>query len=70
VRQTSRPSGAAHHDLPAKCGTDAHICDDIDVVELLPKVQVPTLVLRCRHDNAAAFAQGRRIAARFRAPNS
>ncbi len=23
-------------------------CDDIDVVDLLPKVQVPTLVLHCR----------------------
>ena len=44
-------------------------CDDIDVVELLPKVQVPTLVLHCRHDNVAAFAQGRRPA-RFHAPNS
>jgi len=28
-------------------------CDDIGVVELLPKMQVPTLVLRCRHDNVA-----------------
>jgi DNA-binding winged helix-turn-helix (wHTH) protein/pimeloyl-ACP methyl ester carboxylesterase len=38
-------------------------CDDIDVVELLPKVQVPTLVLHCRHDNVAPFEQGRLIAA-------
>jgi len=37
-------------------------CDDIDVVELLPKVQVPTLVLHCRHDNVAPFEQGRLIA--------
>jgi pimeloyl-ACP methyl ester carboxylesterase len=56
------PNGAAHHGLPAECGTDAHTCDGIDVVELLPRVQLPTLVLHCRHDNVAAFAQGRRIA--------
>jgi len=37
-------------------------CDDIDVVELLPKVQVPALVLHCRHDNVAPFEQGRLIA--------
>jgi pimeloyl-ACP methyl ester carboxylesterase len=28
----------------------------------LPKVQVPTLVLHCRHDNVAPFEQGRLIA--------
>jgi DNA-binding winged helix-turn-helix (wHTH) protein/pimeloyl-ACP methyl ester carboxylesterase len=38
-------------------------CDDIDVVELLPKVQVPTLVLHCRHDAVAPLEQGRLIAA-------
>ena len=37
-------------------------CDDIDVIELLPKVQVPTLVLHCRHDNVAPFEQGRLMA--------
>jgi pimeloyl-ACP methyl ester carboxylesterase len=37
-------------------------CDDIDVVDLLPKVQVPTLVIHCRHDNVAPFEQGRLIA--------
>lgn len=37
--------------------------DSIDVVDLLPKVSVPTLVLHCRHDNAAPFDEGRRIAA-------
>lgn len=35
---------------------------DIDVVELLPKVSAPTLVLHCRHDNVAPFEEGRRIA--------
>src|SRR5262245_2196701 len=37
-------------------------CDDIDVVDLLPQVSVPTLVLHCRHDNAVPFDRGRRIA--------
>jgi DNA-binding winged helix-turn-helix (wHTH) protein len=37
--------------------------DEIDVVDLLPKVSAPTLVLHCRHDNAAPFDEGRRIAA-------
>jgi len=37
--------------------------DSIDVVKLLPKVPVPTLVLHCRHDNSVPFDEGRRIAA-------
>ena len=37
-------------------------CDDIDVVSLLPKVRVPTLVLHCRHDSVAPLEQGRMIA--------
>jgi pimeloyl-ACP methyl ester carboxylesterase/DNA-binding winged helix-turn-helix (wHTH) protein len=37
-------------------------CDNIDVVDLLPKVQVPTLVIHCRHDNVAPLEQGRLIA--------
>lgn len=36
---------------------------EIDVVDLLPKVRAPTLVLHCRHDNGAPFEEGRRIAA-------
>ena len=40
-----------------------HAAHDIDVVDLLPKVSAPTLVLHCRHDNAAPFDEGRRIAA-------
>jgi len=39
------------------------ICDDVDVVDLLPKVSVPTLVLHSRHDNAVPFEEGRRLAA-------
>jgi len=36
--------------------------DEIDVVDLLPKVSVPTLVLHCRHDNSVPFDEGRRVA--------
>ena len=38
-------------------------CDDIDVVDLLPQVQAPTLVLHNRHDHVAPFDGARRIAA-------
>ena len=36
--------------------------DEIDVVDLLPKVSTPTLVMHCRHDNLVPFEEGRRIA--------
>lgn len=35
---------------------------DIDIVDLLPKVSTPTLVLHSRHDNAVPFEEGRRLA--------
>jgi pimeloyl-ACP methyl ester carboxylesterase/DNA-binding winged helix-turn-helix (wHTH) protein len=35
---------------------------NIDVVEFLPKISTPTLVLHCRHDNAAPFEEGLRLA--------
>jgi DNA-binding winged helix-turn-helix (wHTH) protein/alpha-beta hydrolase superfamily lysophospholipase len=38
-------------------------CDDIDVVDLLPQVAVPTLVIHARQDNVVPYAQGRAIAA-------
>jgi DNA-binding winged helix-turn-helix (wHTH) protein/alpha-beta hydrolase superfamily lysophospholipase len=38
-------------------------CDDIDVLDLLPRVSVPTLVLHSRQDTVAPYAQGRAIAA-------
>jgi pimeloyl-ACP methyl ester carboxylesterase/DNA-binding winged helix-turn-helix (wHTH) protein len=38
-------------------------CDEIDVMDLLPKISVPTLVLHARHDNVVPFEEGRRIAA-------
>ena len=37
--------------------------ENIDVIELLPQVQVPTFVLHCRDDAAQPFEEGRRIAA-------
>ncbi len=33
-------------------------CDEIDVVDLLPKVQAPTLVIHARHDAVVPFEQG------------
>lgn len=38
------------------------VYDEIDVVDVLPKVQAPTLVLHCRHDNLAPIEEGRRLA--------
>jgi pimeloyl-ACP methyl ester carboxylesterase len=37
--------------------------DNVDVVDLLPKVRAPTLVLHSKHDNMVPFDEGRRIAA-------
>jgi DNA-binding winged helix-turn-helix (wHTH) protein/pimeloyl-ACP methyl ester carboxylesterase len=36
--------------------------DEIDVVHLLHKVSVPTLVMHCRYDNLVPFEEGRRLA--------
>jgi pimeloyl-ACP methyl ester carboxylesterase/DNA-binding winged helix-turn-helix (wHTH) protein len=36
--------------------------DDIDILDLLPKVSASALVLHCRNDNAAPFNEGRRLA--------
>jgi pimeloyl-ACP methyl ester carboxylesterase len=40
--------------------------DDIDVSDLLPRVNVPTLVLHCRDDSVQPFDEGRRLAAGIR----
>jgi pimeloyl-ACP methyl ester carboxylesterase/DNA-binding winged helix-turn-helix (wHTH) protein len=37
--------------------------DNIDISDLLPRVQVPTLVLHCRDDAVQPFDEGRRLAA-------
>jgi pimeloyl-ACP methyl ester carboxylesterase/DNA-binding winged helix-turn-helix (wHTH) protein len=37
--------------------------DELDVVDLLPKIKVPTLVLHCREDAVQPFEEGRRLAA-------
>ena len=39
------------------------VADEIDVVDLLPKVTTPTLGLHCRHDTSVPFDEGRRMAA-------
>src|SRR5262249_35753904 len=38
------------------------VFEQVDVVDLLPMVSVPTLVMHCRRDNAVPFEEGRRIA--------
>lgn len=38
---------------------------EIDVVDLLPRVEVPTLVVHCRDEVAVPFAEGRLLAARI-----
>jgi pimeloyl-ACP methyl ester carboxylesterase len=40
-------------------------CDDIDVLDMLPTIRVPTLVIHARHDNVAPYEQGRLLAARI-----
>lgn len=40
-----------------------NVCADIDVLDLLPRVKAPTLVLHSTHDNAVPFDEGRRLAA-------
>jgi pimeloyl-ACP methyl ester carboxylesterase/DNA-binding winged helix-turn-helix (wHTH) protein len=40
-----------------------YVSDVVDIVELLPQVKVPTLVLHCRDDQIQSFEQGRVIAA-------
>ena len=39
------------------------VSDYMDVVDLLPRVQAPTLVLHCRDDAVQPFEEGRFIAA-------
>lgn len=51
---------ATSGDLAARLRT---ACDDIDVVDLLPRVKVPTLVLHARHDGVVPVEQGRFLAA-------
>jgi pimeloyl-ACP methyl ester carboxylesterase len=37
--------------------------DEIDIVDLLPQIKAPTLVLHCRNDAVQPFDEGRRLAA-------
>ena len=40
------------------------VTDEFEVMELLPRVNVPTLVLHCRGDAIAPFTEGRRLSVR------
>jgi DNA-binding winged helix-turn-helix (wHTH) protein/pimeloyl-ACP methyl ester carboxylesterase len=40
-------------------------CDDIDVMDLLPDIKVPTLVIHARHDHVSPYEQGRLLATRI-----
>jgi pimeloyl-ACP methyl ester carboxylesterase/DNA-binding winged helix-turn-helix (wHTH) protein len=40
-----------------------NVSADFDILDLLPKVTAPTLVLHSTHDNAVPFEEGRRLAA-------
>jgi pimeloyl-ACP methyl ester carboxylesterase/DNA-binding winged helix-turn-helix (wHTH) protein len=39
--------------------------DEIDIVDLLPQIKAPTLVLHCRNDAVQPFDEGRKLAARI-----
>jgi pimeloyl-ACP methyl ester carboxylesterase len=38
------------------------VFDEVDIVDLLAKVSVPTLVMHCRYDNLVPLEEGRRLA--------
>jgi pimeloyl-ACP methyl ester carboxylesterase/DNA-binding CsgD family transcriptional regulator len=55
---------------PLACSVDnavriERVMGEIDIVDLLPQVAVPTLVLHCRDDGSIPFEQGRLIASRI-----
>jgi pimeloyl-ACP methyl ester carboxylesterase len=56
-RITNSPQMPYGFAMPVTISTGSSYC-----VELLPRVQVPTLVRRCRHDNRAPFEQDRLLA--------
>ncbi len=51
---------SASGDMVARIRT---ACDDIDISNLLPQIEVSTLVIHARHDHVAPLEQGRQIAA-------
>ena len=51
---------------PANAVRIRRAVDDIDVIDLLPRVTVPTLVLHCRSDAVQPFEEGRTLAAGIR----
>jgi DNA-binding winged helix-turn-helix (wHTH) protein/pimeloyl-ACP methyl ester carboxylesterase len=47
---------------PENAVRSRRVLEQIDVVDLLPKLSMPTLVTHCRHDQLVPFEEGRRIA--------
>jgi DNA-binding winged helix-turn-helix (wHTH) protein/pimeloyl-ACP methyl ester carboxylesterase len=56
-RKTTSPENAA---------LIRHVSDVLNVVDLLPQVKAPTLVLHCRNDAIQPFEEGRQLAAAIR----
>jgi pimeloyl-ACP methyl ester carboxylesterase len=54
LRKSTSPENAARNHASI---------DEIDIVDLLPNVSIPTLIMHSRHDNLVPFDQGRRMAA-------
>ena len=52
---------------PSNAARIRQAVDEIDVTDLLPQVNVPTLVLHCRDDSIQPFEEGRRLAAGIKA---
>jgi pimeloyl-ACP methyl ester carboxylesterase len=51
----------------AECATRYYdVTGDIDIIELLPKVKAPTLVMHARDDGVVPFEAGRQLAAGIR----
>jgi len=48
---------------PENAGRVRDVVTSIDVLDLLPRIDVPTLVLHCRDDGIVPFEDGRRMAA-------
>ena len=48
---------------PENAGRIRSVANDVDVSDLLPQINIPTLVLHCRDDGIILFEEGRRMAA-------
>ena len=62
----ARPNLARRLSAPGQDRTTQKLrlaVDNIDILDLLPKVTVPTIVFHCLRDTLVPFDQGRRLAA-------